>query len=193
MQLFCSMHKILLTHLQEPIFHGSWATPVFFDQETTCVNSQITPRTTYNESCKGGSRHVPKKDQVQEMVSALKDHSLKTTRPSISPYGNRDVQSPSQPFSCMWDWLWTLSRNVDISMTTKKPKSSTWVRKKQLSRQRPLWLSLTESLVKMQKNPRSLQGRPRKPSRLGNPFGIPRNSVIIPILDLLDSGIFIGI
>jgi hypothetical protein len=30
-------------------------------------------------------------------------------------------------------------------------------------------------------------------ARLGNPFGIPRNSAIIPILDLLDSGIFIGI
>jgi superfamily II DNA helicase RecQ len=30
-------------------------------------------------------------------------------------------------------------------------------------------------------------------ARLGNPFGIPRNSTIIPISDLLDSGIFIGI
>ncbi len=30
-------------------------------------------------------------------------------------------------------------------------------------------------------------------ARLGNPFGIPRNSVIILISDLLDSGIFIGI
>jgi hypothetical protein len=30
-------------------------------------------------------------------------------------------------------------------------------------------------------------------ARLGNPFGIPRNSAIIPILDLLDSGIFFGI
>ncbi len=30
-------------------------------------------------------------------------------------------------------------------------------------------------------------------TRLGNPFGIPWNSVIIPILDLLDSRIFIGI
>jgi hypothetical protein len=29
--------------------------------------------------------------------------------------------------------------------------------------------------------------------RLGNPFEIPRNSAIIPMLDLLDSGIFIGI
>jgi hypothetical protein len=29
--------------------------------------------------------------------------------------------------------------------------------------------------------------------RLGNPFGIPRNSAIFPISDLLDSGIFIGI
>ncbi len=30
-------------------------------------------------------------------------------------------------------------------------------------------------------------------SRLGNLFGIPRNSAIFPISDLLDSGIFIGI
>jgi hypothetical protein len=30
-------------------------------------------------------------------------------------------------------------------------------------------------------------------ARLGNPFGIPWNSAIIPISDLLDSGIFIGI
>jgi hypothetical protein len=28
---------------------------------------------------------------------------------------------------------------------------------------------------------------------LGNPFGIPRNSAINPILDLLNYGIFIGI
>ncbi len=28
-------------------------------------------------------------------------------------------------------------------------------------------------------------------ARLGNPFGIPQNSAIIPISDLLDSGIFI--
>ncbi len=30
-------------------------------------------------------------------------------------------------------------------------------------------------------------------ARLGNPFGIPRNSTINPIWDLLNSGIFIGI
>jgi hypothetical protein len=35
--------------------------------------------------------------------------------------------------------------------------------------------------------------RSPRTTRLRNPFGILRNSVIIPILDLLDSGIFIGI
>ncbi len=67
--------------------------------------------------------YVPKKDVVQETVSALSNNrSLKTMIGE-----GTEVRLPiwhSKPFSCTLDRLWTRSRNENISRPMKKPMSS---------------------------------------------------------------------
>ncbi len=66
-----------------------------------------------------------------------------------------------------------------------------WTSGKKIVLQEPAYLQAI--LVRHAKRVKATRERIQLRPMLGNPFGIPRNSAIIPILDLLDSGIFIRI
>ncbi len=72
--------------------------------------------------------YVPKKDVVKEIVR-LDSRMTRVSRPRLEKVWNyvspSGTQGLAKLFSCMWDLLWTQSRNKDTSRPTKKPMKPT--------------------------------------------------------------------